>query len=521
MDHASGATPNFDRDFSVGTWIQVPEDRAGLTGGLASKFDPERRQGFNLSAISSAGGYNGPGDEIRISFGIDAGTTPRWLEFGTPAPWSNFSTSLTVFDGQLYAASNDGPAKSDWAHVSRHVGGTEWEDLGQVSQEGAHGIGPLVVHRGSLYAASYTYDWTRVHHEDVKPCRVYRFDRPGHWEDCGQPGNSKRLFAIGSYHGDLYVVGDDFSVQVYRGGQTWETVRQLSTFAHPLMVHDGRFALATWEHPPTVLLFDGARWEDLGNPLGDAIRCSQIHSLTVFRGDLHAGHWPLGRVSRWNSNRRRWEQTGRLGDSTEINALSVFNGKLYAGALPRAEVFRYECDGDWTSLRRFRDAPRWRPVLVREMERPPHGDRRLREWGRATSLTQHEGLLFASITSCTGAAVDSPIDARGSVYGLQAGLVATTPRSLDPGWHHVAGVRRGGRVTIFVDGRQAATNSGDVTGSVATEAALRIGQDEAGVYPGERHGFVAADRAYDATDVARMMIGTRPGAAGPEATPPR
>jgi hypothetical protein len=517
MDQGTITGLTFAGDFSVALWVSVPADRAGATGGLASKFDPQRRFGFNLSAVSSAGGYNGPGDEIRVSFGIDAGTEPSWIYRGRPSPTSNFSTSLTVFEGALHAASNDAREPSDWAHVFRLVGETEWEDLGQVSREGAHGIGPMVVHRGSLYAATWSYDWTRVHEEDVAPCRVYRYEAPGRWDDCGQPGDSKRFFSIGSYHGDLYVVGDDFTVQVYRGGQAWEQVTKLTTFGHPLTVHQDRLALALWEHPPVVLTFDGATWSDLGNPMDDHQRCKQIHSLVVYHDAIHAGHWPLGRVSRWDPAARRWRQTGRLGDSTEVNALTVFNGKLYAGALPRAEVFRYEADGAWTSLRRFRDDPGWQPVLVRDMERPPDGDRRMREWGRVTSLTQHDGLLFASVTSCTGAVIDAPTDARGTVHALQAGAVATTPRSLEPGWHHVAGVRRGGTLAIYVDGRQEATSTGSFTGSIANDVELQVGHDQAGAYAHGLHGFVATDRALSEKEIGRWLHQTRPGAA----TPPR
>lgn len=513
MDHWTDKQAQFAGDFSVGLWIEVPADRAGAAGGLASKFDPDRRVGFNLSAISSAGGYNGPGDELRISFGIDAGTEPEWVYRGRPSATSNFPTALTVFEGALHVATNDAQERRDWAHVFRLVGDTEWEDLGQVSREGAHGIGPMVVHRGSLFAATSSYDWTRVHHEDVAPCRVYRLEAPGRWEDCGQPGDSKRFFSIGSYHGDLYVVGDDFTVQVYRGGQRWEQVTKLTTFVHPLMVHDNRLALATWEHPPVVLTFNGATWTDLGNPLNDHLRCSQIHSLVVFHDALHAGHWPLGRVSRWDAAAGQWQQTGRLGDSTEVNALNVFNGKLYAGTLPRAEVFRYERDGSWTSLRRFRNDPGWQPVLVRDMERPPDGDRRMREWGRVTSLTQHDGLLFGSVTSCTGAAIDAPADDRGSIYALKAGVVATTTRSLEPGWHHIAGVRRGGRLLVYVDGLEAAGSTGDVAGSIANGAPLWIGKDQAGAYSRGLHGFVFADRAWRQTEVRQLLDQTTPGAA--------
>ena len=371
------AEHRLDRDFTISLWVEVPADRAGAAGGLAAKFDPVSRTGFNLSAISSAGGYNGPGDELRISFGIDAGAEPRWFDRGRPSPTSNYvSNSLTVFEGALYAATSDAPDEAGRAHVYRHAGETEWEDLGRVGREGAHGVGPLIVHRDALYAATWNYDWTRVHGQDLAPCRVYRYDGPGRWEDCGQPGHSKRIFSLASYRGDLLAFGDDSTVHAHRGGTSWEQVMAFGTFAHPVTVHDGRLVLGMLQ-PATVQSFDGNGWSDLGNPIGDPERCDEIHSLVTFRGALHAGTWPLGRVARWDSRRRRWRQTGRLGDSTEVMALNVYNGKLYGAAIPRAEVFRYERDRSWTSLRRLFEPPGWQPRPGAQHEpaagrRPPH-----------------------------------------------------------------------------------------------------------------------------------------------------
>ena len=40
---------------------------------------------------------------------------------------------------------------------------------------------------------------------------MYRYDGPGRWEDCGQPGHSRRIFSLASYRGDLLAFGDDFT----------------------------------------------------------------------------------------------------------------------------------------------------------------------------------------------------------------------------------------------------------------------------------------------------------------------
>jgi hypothetical protein len=491
---STDAAERLDGDFTLSLRVDIPPDRAGAAGGLAAKFDPVTRTGFNLSTISSAGGYNGPGDELRVSFGIDAGTEPRWLDRGRPSPTSNYvSNSLTVFDGALHAATSDAPHAPDRAHVYRHVGETGWDDLGQVGREGAHGVGPLIVHRDDLFAATWNYDWTRVHEQELAACRVYRYEAPRRWEDCGRPGDSRRIFSLASYRGDLLAMGDDSTVHAYRGGGAWERVARFDTFAHPATVHDGRLVLGMLQ-PATVHAFDGTAWEDLGNPLGDPSRCDEIHTLATYRGSLHVGTWPLGRVARWDAVDRRWRQTGRLGDSSEVMALNVYNGKLYGATIPRAEVFRYERDGHWASLRRLFDPPGWRPVLVRNMG-TPDGFRRHREWTRVTSLTQHDGLLFASVGSCTSAAVDAPCDIRGTVHALGTGVVATTPRTLTPGRHHVAAVRKAGTLSIFVDGRQAATATGPVTGSIATDAPLHVECDD----------FQTFDRALDLREIGAMQ----------------
>ncbi len=501
-----------DRDLTISLWIDVPDDRAGIAGGLASQYDPATRTGFSLSTISSAGGYCGPSDELRISFGIDAGTEPQWFDAGRPSPTSNYvSNSLTVFDGALHAATSDAPDAADRGHVFRHLGGTAWQDLGKVATEDASGIGPLVVHRDALYAASWNYDWTRVHEQSLDACHVYRYVAPDRWEDCGQPGHAKRLFSLASYRGDLLAAGDDSTIHAYRGDGRWELVRRFDTFAHPMGVHGGRLILGMLQ-PATVWSSDGSSWEDLGNPVGAPEVTDEIHSIVTYRDDLWVGTWRLGRVARWDAARRVWRQAGRLGDATEIMDLTVYNGKLYASSIPRAEIFRYERDRDWTSITRLFDPPGWRPVLVANMERPPDGDRRMREWTRVTSLTEHAGALYASTGSCTSAAVDAPTDVRGTVVGMRAGTVATTTASLAPGHHHIAATRRGARLAVHVDGRLAAEADGSITGSIASGAPLLVGEDATGRYRGGIHDVRFEERALDPDDIAALV------AAGP-ATP--
>ena len=54
------------------------------------------------------------------------------------------------------------------------------------------------------------------------------------------------------------------------------------------------------------------------------------------------------------------------------------------------------------------------------------------------------------------------------------------------------------------DGRQVATARGDITGSLATPAPLRIGEDERGRYGAPLAGFIAVDRALDEPEIAAL-----------------
>src|SRR6185436_17072886 len=112
-----------------------------------------------------------------------------------------------------------------------------------------------------------------------------------------------------------------------------------------------------------------------------------------------------------------------------------------------------------------------------------------------------DGLVFASVGSCTSAAIDAPADVRGIVRAFGAGVVAATPRTLEPGRRHIAAVRREGTLAIFVDGREEATARGAVSGSVATDAVLRVGEDEAGGYAGAIEGFQTFDRALGPQEI--------------------
>ena len=89
------------------------------------------------------------------------------------------------------------------------VKGTKLGQLQIVDVPAPAGLQPV---GDSLYAAAWNHDWTRVGYQNLAPCHVFRFDGADRWIDCGQPGNSKRIFSMASYAGQLFAFGDDYTV---------------------------------------------------------------------------------------------------------------------------------------------------------------------------------------------------------------------------------------------------------------------------------------------------------------------
>jgi hypothetical protein len=173
-----------------------------------------------------------------------------------------------------------------------------------------------------------------------------------------------------------------------------------------------------------VFRFDGQQWVDCGQ-LGDN---TQTYSLAVVAGQLYVGTWPSGRVYRFKEP-NQWDDCGRLGEELEVMGMLVHNGRLLGGTLPLAEVYQFDGQSRWQKLARLDQTP----------------DVRYR---RAWCMAEFGGRVFCS-------ALPS-----GKVYSWRAGRIAMADRRLPDGWHHVAAIRGGDSLKIFVDGRQVAEESG-------------------------------------------------------------
>jgi hypothetical protein len=124
----------------------------------------------------------------------------------------------------------------------------------------------------------------------------------------------------------------------------------------------------------------------------------------------------------------------------EINALVVHNGKLYAGVLPKAQVYRYESDGHWTLLGSLASRPDFDPAICPS-------------WTRVVSLTTHHGRLFAATGASQARAVDiDPEKTVGRVLACRIGQVVDHEHDIGGDWTHLAAVRAGARLRLFVNG---------------------------------------------------------------------
>src|SRR5437773_1036526 len=80
-------------------------------------------------------------------------------------------------------------------------------------------------------------------------------------------------------------------------------------------------------------------------------------------------------------------------------------------------------------------------------------------WLRVLSLTLFQGRLFACTGSCRGRALDAPVhDSMGRVYSMQAGQVVSHERDIAGAWTHLAGVRQGRQLKLYVNGKLATTS---------------------------------------------------------------
>lgn len=518
-DHSS---LDFGRgDFTLSTWIYTANDMTDVIGDILSKYDAEQRKGFTFHIQSMSGAGSPYGNSQHAYFGIDNARISEWEDCGRPGPTSNFCSSLTVYNGKLYAGINDGATEDDWRRVYSYEGGQSWNDCGQVGSSDATGVSTLLVHNGSLYAGTYcqnpmSFGSTRIWPDNQDYAHVYRYEGDQQWRDCGQPGKNWMIGSLVSYKGKLYVTGDDksegyFKCSSYEGGTDWKIRGKFRGFPGCMSVHDGEL-ITGGLHYAEVHAYDGNLWRGLGNPSGSVRfgytqKSTQVYVLEVHRGELYSGCWRSGAVFKYSGpawwKGAEWEDCGRLGDSNEVNDLTMYNGKLYAGSLPWAEVYRYEGETAWALVTRFL-APDygWKPISGVGYPEQVEGDER----ARVMSLTVYQGRLFAAVTSCTGDHSSTPLDVRGKIYSMEAGKCISYDYDLGPGWKYITAVKQGGLLKLYVNGYLEVVSSAfdDDDYDISNEAPLQIGYGEADYFTGNMKEVRLYNRALSEQEIVTL-----------------
>jgi hypothetical protein len=242
-------------------------------------------------------------------------------------------------------------------------------------------------------------------------------------------------------------------------------------------------------------------WKRIGTAPHDI---NQIHSMQVFGGKILLGTWPQGYVLR-HEGVEQWAMIGRLGlpegpkPCNEVMDLTVYNGKLYAGLIPRAEVYRYERDGDWKQLGSLATRSDWTVDSVAT-------------WTRVTCLSAFQGRLFAGTGSCQGRALDAPADpSLGRVRSIQAGQVVSHERDIGGEWTHIAAVRRGRHLELYINGERTAISSlRDGPAFDLTNAAVMwIGFGAQNYFHGEMADLRCYEGALD-PEAIRLLANDRP-----------
>lgn len=466
-------------DFTIALWAKSEEVADRLSGDLISQYDPAKRRGFHLTLKTNAGVTSNQANWRHLQFGIDDQRATGWRDCGRPGE-ALFAFALATHEGQLYAGTCE-PGKDQSGRVYRYADGAPWIDCG--APDKSNSVTALAVYQGKLYAATGKYrvaGSSLPESENLTPGgRVFRYEGGSRWIDCGQLAETEAVGGLVVFRGKLYASSlyPPAGFFRYEEGKTWTKLpaplgpdRQTGELGPrrvtSLTVFDG-FLYASSYDGGRVYRFDGHAWTDCGQ-VGEN---TQTYAFAPYQGKLHVATWPSGRVFRFEDI-DRWTDTGRLGEELEVMGMLVHNGRFVAGTLPMAEVYEYEREGFWKRLER--------------LDHTPHV-----KYRRAWTMAEHDGRVFCSTLPS------------GKVYAFSAGQQTQWGHTLSSKWHHIAAVRSGSRLMLYVDGvRVSQTPEFDASQfSLDSNAPLQLGSGINGAFHGEIVDLRLYQRVLSAAEI--------------------
>ena len=468
-------------DFSISVWARADAmDR--VTGDLVSQYDAKKRRGFHLTLKCAPGVTASVANWRHLQFGIDDDKPGAWRDCGRPGK-ALFAFAMAAHEGALYAGTCE-PGAGESGHVYRYEGGERWTDCG--SLDGSNSVTALAAHEGALYAGTGKYRVAGSHLPESPNTklggRVFRYAGDAKWVDCGQLPETEAVGGLVVFQGRLFASSlyKPAGFFRYEGGTKWtrlpdaigpdyQTGEPGPRRVVALTVHDG-FLYATSYDGGRVYRFDGKTWTDCGQ-IGDN---TQTYAFTSYEGALHVATWRSGRVFRFEDV-GRWTDTGRLGEELEVMGMMVHNGRFIAGTLPLAQVHGYEGGSQW--------------ALWQRLDLTPDV-----EYRRAWTMAEHAGEVFCSTLPS------------GKIWAARHGRQVAWDHTLPSGWHHITAVKTATRLTLHVDGKQAAESGGfDASAwSLDSEAPLRLGTGMNGPFNGQLRELQIHPRALTAAEIAAL-----------------
>ena len=444
-------------DFSLSMWIET-EAQNDVIGDLLSKYDSATRRGWTLSVVTNSGVTSASQANYRhLHFGIDNGTTGSWTDCGRPGN-AAFIYSLATVGGALYAGTFELEADQT-GHLWRYAGDGNWQHCG-ATPDGSNSIPSIVDLDGELYCSTGRYNpvGSRLGPpRNLSPGgHVYRVAAEGTWHDCGVPGSedavpeevptsgyetgkADKTTGLTVFQGKLYATSfHRRGAYVYEGGTSWKYIGPDERLMSFTVYRDNLYALVNGG--PVYRYEGGEKWTYCGVPNGS----QQTYAAATYRGELLVGTWPGCEVLRYDGG-EDWTSLGRVGYEMEVMAMALYNSKVYFGTLPMANVWRLD-DNDYQYIANIDNSPE---VFLR----------------RVWSMAVYQGKLFAGTLPS------------GHVHSYEAGRMATSDTALPAGCHHIAAVRDGDVLRLYVDGKLAAQSSSfdSAEFDLNTDQSLKIG----------------------------------------------
>ncbi len=458
-------------DFSVAAWIHTEGAMDDFPGDIISQYDLKNRKGFHLSLKSNASPTS-QSSYRQLTFGIDDDKTGSWTDEGRPGT-ALMAFAMAEHKGELYAGVCQ-PDAGESGKVFKYAGKDNWTDCG--APDGSNSVTALAVMNGELYAATGHYrvaGSSLAESENKTPGgKVFRYEGANSWTEIGQlPG----VACVGSmvvYKGKLYASSMYAPSGFFRydGDNNWtKLANPENTRVVNMAVYDGYLYATSWDNG-NVYRYDGNNWEDCGL-VGDN---TQNYAFNVYEGKLYSATWPSGRVFRFDGI-EKWTDVGRLGSELEVMAMMTYNGRMLSGTLPLAEVYAYEGDTLWTRMDQLDHTP---DVKYR----------------RAWTMAEHDGKVFCSTLPS------------GKIFSYESGKVVSAPESLKQGWQHIAAVKTGASLKLYVNGSQVAEKQipTSMKFDLSTDAPLKIGFGANDYFNGKLRDVRLYKRALKTEDIQKL-----------------